>query len=58
MITMTGNPNWPEITAALRPGEDWTHRPDIVNRVFKDKWEVRSTLTVESFSDTFLFSSS
>jgi Helitron helicase-like domain at N-terminus len=33
-ITMTCNPKWPEITAALPPGSHWTCHPDIVARVF------------------------
>jgi hypothetical protein len=33
-ITMTCNPSWPEITAALPPGSIWQHHPDIVARVF------------------------
>jgi hypothetical protein len=36
-ITMTCNPHWPEITAALEPGQSWEDRPDVVNRVFKLK---------------------
>ena len=36
-ITMTCNPHWPEITAALEPGQSWEDRPDVVNRVFKIK---------------------
>jgi hypothetical protein len=33
-ITMTCNPNWPEITNRLRPGETTWDRPDICDRVF------------------------
>ena len=36
-ITMTCNPNWPEITSALLPGQKPEDRPDIVSRVFKMK---------------------
>eukprot|EP00959_Pyramimonas_sp_CCMP1952_P446808 9355635-Pyramimonas_sp.AAC.1 len=36
-ITMTANPNWPEIHANLRPGETAANRPDIVARVFHCK---------------------
>ncbi|XP_010686097.3 uncharacterized protein LOC104900381 [Beta vulgaris subsp. vulgaris] len=36
-ITMTCNPNWPEIKACLAPGELAQHRPDIVARVFRAK---------------------
>jgi len=38
LITMTANPNWPEIQAALEPGETANDRPDIVARVFYMKW--------------------
>lgn len=37
MLTMTANPNWPEITAALLPGQRATDRPDLVVRVFREK---------------------
>ena len=36
-ITMTANPNWPEIQAALLPGETASDRPDLVCRVFMAK---------------------
>jgi Helitron helicase-like domain at N-terminus len=36
-ITMTCNPNWPEITSALLPGQKPEDRPDIVSRVFNLK---------------------
>lgn len=36
-LTMTANPSWPEVTAALRPGEQAHHRPDLVARVFHQK---------------------
>lgn len=36
-ITMTCNPNWPEIKKHLAPGEEAQHRPDIVARVFHAK---------------------
>ena len=36
-ITMTSNPNWPEIKAQLREGQSAQDRPDIVARVFKQK---------------------
>lgn len=36
-ITMTCNPDWPEIQARLRPGQDFSDIPLIVNRVFKQK---------------------
>ena len=34
---MTCNPRWVEITEALLPGQSASDRPDIVNRVFKEK---------------------
>jgi hypothetical protein len=36
-ITMTCNPKWPEITAALLPGQTAVDRPDLTCRVFKLK---------------------
>ena len=36
-ITMTANPNWPEVLANLRPGESAADRPDLVARVFQAK---------------------
>ena len=33
-LTMTANPNWPEIKAALLPGQSSADRPNLVNRVF------------------------
>ncbi|XP_074292530.1 uncharacterized protein LOC141619414 [Silene latifolia] len=36
-ITMTCNPNWPEIKAELSPGEEAHNRPDLVARVFHAK---------------------
>ncbi|XP_043226099.1 uncharacterized protein LOC122383585 [Amphibalanus amphitrite] len=33
-VTFTCNPNWPEIQAALLPGQDAQSRPDLVARVF------------------------
>jgi len=33
-ITMTANPNWPEVKALLRPGENQSTRLDVINRVF------------------------
>ena len=38
-ITMTANPPWPEVTAALRPGEKAHDRPDLMARVFYLKME-------------------
>jgi hypothetical protein len=39
-ITMTCNPTWPEITAALLTGQTAHDRPDLVARVFKLKLKV------------------
>jgi hypothetical protein len=36
-VTVTCNPKWPEIRKALKPGQNASDRPDIVNRVFKVK---------------------
>lgn len=33
-ITMTANPNWPEISQALPDRSHWSHHQDIVDRVF------------------------
>lgn len=38
-LTMVANPHWPEIQAALLPGQTSVDRPDIVARVFKMKLE-------------------
>ena len=39
--TMTCNPKWPEITAALKPCQQPNDRPDLVARVFKMKLDDR-----------------
>lgn len=39
-ITFTCNPNWPEITNELKPGQTPQDRPDLVARVFHLKLEV------------------
>ena len=36
-ITFTANPNWPEITRELLPGQKPTDRPDLITRVFRLK---------------------
>ena len=36
-LTMTANPNWPEITSALLPYQNSLDRPDLVARVFELK---------------------
>ena len=38
-ITFTCNPNWPEITNSLFPGQSSYERSDIVARVFHMKWD-------------------
>ena len=38
-VTMTCNPNWPEIVESLLPGQHPSDRPDLVARVFKRKLE-------------------
>ena len=38
-ITMTCNPQWPEITEALFPGQKAHDRPDIVAKIFKRKMD-------------------
>ena len=38
-ITMTCNPNWPEISSALPAASHWRHHPDIVARVFMQKFQ-------------------
>ena len=37
-MTVTCNPNWPDITAALPSGSDWRHYPSIVGRCFMLKF--------------------
>nr|GEV79972.1 ATP-dependent DNA helicase PIF1-like [Tanacetum cinerariifolium] len=39
LLTMTCNPNWPEIQTKLLPGQDAPDRPDLVSRVFRAKLE-------------------
>jgi hypothetical protein len=47
-ITMTCNPKWPEITAALKPGQHANDRPELMARVFKMKLDMlMSDLTKE-----------
>jgi hypothetical protein len=36
-ITVTANPNWPEILRELRPGEKASDSPDIIGRIFNNK---------------------
>ena len=39
-VTMTANPNWEEVTSALKPGFSAQDRSDIVDRVFKLKLDI------------------
>lgn len=49
-ITMTCNPNWPDITAELLPGQTAQDRPELVSRVFKIKLkELLNDLTQRKF---------
>ena len=56
-ITMTANPQWPEITSALPEGSHWTHHPDIVARVFNLKLMAMISLIVKKkiFGDVRAF---
>ena len=48
-LTMTCNPNWPEIVEKLYPGQTPQDRPDIVARVFRAKLEtMKDMLTKEN----------
>ena len=42
-LTMTANPNWPEITRELLPGQTAADRPDLVSRVFHLKMKALVT---------------
>lgn len=42
-LTMTCNPNWPEIRAELQRHEEVQNRPDLISRVFRSKFEYLST---------------
>ena len=48
LLTMTTNPNWPEITRELLGNQEAIDRPDIVARVFRLK---KKQLTDEIFGD-------
>ncbi|EJD40709.1 hypothetical protein AURDEDRAFT_45499, partial [Auricularia subglabra TFB-10046 SS5] len=37
---MTCNPDWPEVRAKLRPGQQWQDAPMVIARVFKQKLAV------------------
>lgn len=55
-ITMTCNPNWPEIQAELLPHQKAEDRPDIVARVFKLKKDALiSDLTKKGLSTILIF---
>ncbi|XP_028053298.1 uncharacterized protein LOC114257721 [Camellia sinensis] len=42
-LTMTCNPNWPEIKAELLPGQSPHDRPDLLTRVFYSKFDEMKT---------------
>eukprot|EP00973_Karenia_brevis_P067263 9353054-Karenia_brevis.AAC.1 len=47
-LTITANPNWPEVSKNLRPGETAADRPDLVARAFRMKLrELLRDLTVK-----------
>lgn len=52
-ITMTCNPKWNEITAAIPAGSHWKHHPEIVDRVFmlKLKEFIRDITECEIFGE-------
>ena len=50
-LTMTANPNWPEIKEALLPGQTTADRPDLVDRVFRAKV---NQLKADLFRDGYL----
>ncbi|XP_073305878.1 uncharacterized protein [Primulina huaijiensis] len=39
-LTMTSNPNWPEIKALCLPSDEIQNRPDLVARIFRAKLQV------------------
>jgi hypothetical protein len=39
-VTITCNPEWPEITSQLRPGQNWSDAPIVVVCVFKQKLRI------------------
>ncbi|XP_053202450.1 uncharacterized protein LOC128387301 [Panonychus citri] len=46
-ITMTCNPNWPEISGSILPNEKWYDRPDITVRVFSGKVDEMKNLLMK-----------
>ena len=38
-VTMTANPDWPEIQEHLSPGQSYLDRPDICARVYEMKYK-------------------
>ncbi|KAG5512701.1 hypothetical protein RHGRI_038884 [Rhododendron griersonianum] len=46
-LTMTCNPNWPEIKAELKPHEEAQNRPDLISRIFKSKFEYLRKIVVK-----------
>lgn len=57
-ITMTGNPDWPEIQNNLLPNTKWQSNPFLVNDVFYAKQQVikneKKYLTNQLFSSFYL----
>ncbi|XP_073314705.1 uncharacterized protein [Primulina huaijiensis] len=39
-LTMTSNPNWPEIKALCLPSDEIHNRPDLITRIFRAKLQV------------------
>jgi hypothetical protein len=49
-VTMTCNPDWPEITCQLRPGQNFTDIPIVVVRVFRAKLAVLERTLKDMFT--------
>jgi hypothetical protein len=47
-LTMTCNPNWPEILDNLSPGQTPQDRPDLIARVFRAKLEMMKEMLLKS----------
>ena len=48
-VTMTCNPKWEEIESRLKPGQNASDRPDILNQVFKAKLQDLQACLVDVF---------
>lgn len=46
-LTFTANPKWREIREALKPGEKINNRPELMNRVFVEKFKALMDLLVK-----------